>query len=254
MTAVLTCSLASRDAYSDQSGTIAGYHPVAVPEAKRINSTGSSFFGATYSAGKRGIIAFRGSQEITDWLEADRDIGLSALPVNQLGDAFAYFSAAVETLLAAGCDEYVVTGHSLGGGLAEVVACAVSRFPVSAVTFNAPGLMSYSAVLGENNNPWIGAGLEVAKAYPHPLVRAVASLFERVNVKQYASIDIAHRHSRVINVRARHDRVSRVGFHVGQTHTVDLPGTDWWEPIEAHSLDNLIEVLVDHPIGRQKAH
>jgi hypothetical protein len=40
-----------------------------------------------------------------------------------------------------------ITGHSLGGGLTQLVAARITTFPVIGVTFNAPGMAGLSSIV-----------------------------------------------------------------------------------------------------------
>jgi len=134
--------------------------------------TGRNFFGASYISGDTGIIAFRGSKEIEDWLGADINIANASLPIDQLGDAFDYFGKAYKYLTKKNCKRFVVTGHSLGGGLAALVAGRVSRIPVRGITFNAPGLANYKSV---RTNSLLGDFLE-EKVFPSHLSKKIDSM------------------------------------------------------------------------------
>lgn len=182
MPTLLTLALMASDVYDDAgAGAIVGYRRLApTPEMKACNTRASSFFGAAYAAGSVGVIAFRGSAERTDWLDADADIGLGRLPIDQWGDALAFYSAAKRELTNAGCSRVVITGHSLGGGLTQLVAAGITSFPVRGVTFNAPGMGSLTGPVGVRRG---NAG----------------------NLWHY---------------RARNDPVSRVGAHIGHAPTV----------------------------------
>jgi hypothetical protein len=186
MTAILTCAHISADVYNDTPKTVVGYHPVALANAVRW--FGDSFFGAAYAGADVGVIAFRGSQELQDFTDADVEIFKSRLPVHQLGNAFGFFLEAEKALSAMGCERFVITGHSLGGGLAEAVAARISRVPVSAATFNAPGIVGFTEVgdHGELHMPVLNRS--------------------------------------IVNVRSSADQVSLWGYHIGQTRTVEDAG------------------------------
>ena len=186
MPSILTLALICDHAYND-AGSVAlgGARRIHVPNAHRINNSGTSFFGAAYQLSECGIIAFRGTKESEDFLDADAEILKRRLPVGQLGDAFAYFSVAEPALRALQCSRFIVTGHSLGGGLAERVAARVSRVPIAGVTFNAPGLMGFS--------------------------QAGSS----------ASLNIPTRNQNILNIRSAGDLVSQWGQHIGRM--ISLP-------------------------------
>lgn len=141
MTAVLTLAHISDDVYDDLgSGAVLGYRRLQSEVFSRINSRPSSFFGAAYCSGRTGVVAFRGSKEPSDWMDADIDIALGRMPIDQLGDAFDFFNEAKAALKGHGCDRLLVTGHSLGGALTQFVAGHSTSFTTVGVTFNAPGV------------------------------------------------------------------------------------------------------------------
>jgi hypothetical protein len=160
MPTALTLALVSNDVYDDTgSAAILGYRRLAgTAQLRWSGSDGSSFFGAAYYANGVGIVAYRGSQERKDWTDADVSIGMGDMPIDQLGDAFDFFSTAASRLKSAGASRIVVTGHSLGGGLTQVVAARVTSFPVRGVSFNAPGMASLAGPIsiqsGNSQNVW----------------------------------------------------------------------------------------------------
>jgi len=149
MATVLTLAKMSDDVYSKVGGNpIEGYRRLdLIADLDRINARGDGFFGAVYVQGEAGVIAYRGSKEWSDWSDADVSIACSSLPIDQLGDAFGFFAAARQLLTRMGCKKIMVTGHSLGGGLAQLVAARVSTFPVVGVSFNAPGVAALSGAV-----------------------------------------------------------------------------------------------------------
>lgn len=185
MPTVLTLAMLASDVYADAStGATNGFRRLAPTGAMvAANCRGSSFYGAAYVGGEVGVIAFRGSAESTDWLDADVDIGLGRQPIDQWGDAHDFFNHARSLLSGQGCKRVVVTGHSLGGGLTQLVAAGVTRTPVSGVTFNAPGM---------------------------------GALAGNVRVRLANAANLFH-------YRARRDPVSKVGHHIGRAPvTVDV--------------------------------
>jgi len=144
MPAVLTLALICDDVYQDSGTHVVGY--------QRIPSldwgSNSSFFGAAYFNGSVGVIAFRGTNpfEAGD-LDADKDIALGKFPIDQLGDSFNYCSMVKKELINRSCSRFVVTGHSLGGGLTQLVAARITTWSVTGVTFNAPGMASLSGII-----------------------------------------------------------------------------------------------------------
>jgi hypothetical protein len=182
MPTLLTLAMMASDVYDDTgSGAVVGYRRLSpTPVMNTANTRPSSFFGAAYFSGSVGVVAFRGSAESTDWIDADADIGMGNLPIDQFGDALSFFIEARTQLTALGCSRIVLTGHSLGGGLTQLVGAGITSSPVVGVTFNAPGVGSLRG--------------------PVTISRANAS-----NLFHY---------------RARHDPVSLVGAHIGRAPVV----------------------------------
>ena len=178
MPTVLTLAMISSDVYSDTgTGHVVGYKRLlGLPELDKNNSTGSSFFGAAYAHGQFGVIAFRGSLEWADWTGADTQIAMGTFPIDQLGDAFSFVSAARLALVERGVKRIVVTGHSLGGGLTQLVAAQMTTMGACGVTFNAPGMGALKGGL------------------------------------QFMSSNSAH----IYNYRAENDPVSLSGAHIGR--------------------------------------
>jgi pimeloyl-ACP methyl ester carboxylesterase len=147
---------------------------------------GNEFAGGAYAGNEGvGVIAFRGSREMEDWKGANLEIIRRQLPERQLGSALAFFASAYRALERVGCRRYVVVGHSLGGGLAAVVAATVTWVPVRGVTFNAPGLAQFAGTQA-------GSGLDLG--YPNA--------------------------ENVLNFRSDADIVSRWGCHIGNVYDV----------------------------------
>jgi hypothetical protein len=187
MPSLIVCARIAEDVYHDRPATVHAYRPLRIPDHE-VYCAGGEFAGGAYAGGDGvGIVAFRGSREFEDWKGANLDILRRHLPIGQLGSALAYFAAAHRALESSGCSRFVVVGHSLGGGLAAVVAAAVTWVPTRGVTFNAPGLAQFAAGAAED-----GSALGQANA------------------------------ANVLNVRAAGDVVSRWGRHIGSVH--DVPG------------------------------
>lgn len=185
MVSVLECALLAEDVYHQRPTVVQGFRPVGVPNGE-LYCGGNEFAGGAYAgAAGVGVIAFRGTREMEDWKGANLQIIRRRLPVGQFGCALAYFATAHRALARAGCSRYIVVGHSLGGGLAAVVAGTVNWVPVRGVTFNAPGLGEFSA-----RDP--GGALDRANA------------------------------GNVYNFRSRTDVVSCWGMHIGRIF--DVPG------------------------------
>lgn len=100
----------------------------------------SGFFGAIFQDRAKGdvVVACRGT-ELTDVgdLGADVNIAKRKMPMSQVVAAIELWSL-VATM--SGVKRTFVTGHSLGGALAQIVSCA-GRAPC--ITFNAPGMKDH---------------------------------------------------------------------------------------------------------------
>lgn len=103
---------------------------------------------------KRPVLAFRGSEDVKDFLIADMQVSVGS----------SQFKAAMNTelvrvaKLAGKCD---VTGHSLGGALAQHMAVEHPSVCASVVTFQAPGIGAKakgSGVDAEDVTHYVGAG------------------------------------------------------------------------------------------------
>jgi hypothetical protein len=187
MPSLIVCARIAEDVYHDRPATIHAYRPQRVPD-QEVYCAGAAFAGGAYAGSDGvGVIAFRGSREFEDWKGANLDIVRRHVPLGQLGSAMAYFASAHRTLERSGCSRYLVIGHSLGGGLAALVAAAVTWVPVRGVTFNAPGLAQFAAIANEGET---GLGQDNA--------------------------------ANVLNFRSAGDVVSRWGCHVGTVY--DVPG------------------------------
>jgi len=185
MPSLLTCALLAEDVYHDRPTIVDGFSPVRVPDHD-VYCVGHEFSGGAYAGPQGiGIIAFRGSRELEDWRGANLEILRRRLPTGQFGHALAYFASAYRALERNGSRRYLVVGHSLGGGLAAVVAGTVNWVPVRGVTFNAPGLAEFAVA-----NSTDGSALARANA------------------------------ENVFNFRSEIDVVSRWGRHIGQVYEV----------------------------------
>lgn len=152
MATVLDCARISSDVYNASNLEAPGWQRGAVYQDQAV---GEGFFGATYSRGAEVVIAYRGSVERVDWTDADADIARGALPLGQLADAMSYANSVVRAATQRGITRVIITGHSLGGGLAQLSAAI--RTNAAGVSFNAPGCRSLSGPVALNfcnNDVW----------------------------------------------------------------------------------------------------
>ena len=145
MVTVLTCALIAEDVYHDRPSVVEGFRPVRVKEAEAYCADGDFAAGAYAGRDGIGVIGLRGTREVEDWTGANLQIIRRRMPEQRFGMALAYFAAAHRALALRGCGRFLVVGHSLGGGLAAVVAGLVTWVPVRGLTFNAPGLAEFAA-------------------------------------------------------------------------------------------------------------
>jgi hypothetical protein len=129
---------------------------------KRVDYMAGShgFFAAAYENGDgKAVVAYRGSDGsnfMNDWLSTDARIAAGFLPVEQVEMVRRFYlrSAAKRKVIAA-------CGHSLGGGLTQVLCSSVNLL---GVTFNAPGMKNEinagnqsSNIIGGNRNIVFGS-------------------------------------------------------------------------------------------------
>ena len=138
----LTLARMAKDVYSSddrQRGEIAGWKPLTDEQFRKVgidpalrSNDASGFDADIYTDGRgRYALAFRGTDAGKDWAtNLGQGIGLETSQYNQA------IALSRQAKVAFG-DEIVITGHSLGGGLAAVGAAAADT---PAVTFNAAGV------------------------------------------------------------------------------------------------------------------
>jgi len=106
--------------------------------------SGYGFYAEAYvSKNDNWVLSIRGSQDKRDYLVDDLQIAINALPL-QMKDALdAYY----DFIKLPKKSPTFITGHSLGGGLAQLLA---AQFTVRTVTFNAPGMAAQANVPSRN--------------------------------------------------------------------------------------------------------
>ncbi len=128
-----------------KAGALSGNYTL-LGEAQTFIEHHSGFEGGIFECGDTWVVRYRGTRPSDSRdLKADLHIGLKRIP-EQFYPAMALFERAK---LSHG-SKVVVTGHSLGGGLAQLVSAA-STHP--GVTFNAPGMKSIADGLA-GKTPW----------------------------------------------------------------------------------------------------
>lgn len=146
MARLIDLAAMAEDVYSDSTHGPSGWerHNSRAPLA---GLTG--FYGARYVQGRTLVIAFRGSEKpgddfIRDWLINDIAIAARVIPVPQVTEAMGFAEDAILSARPAPTSIYI-TGHSLGGGLAQIVAGSIGS--TIGVSFNAPGMADHVSSL-----------------------------------------------------------------------------------------------------------
>lgn len=180
-----------------------------VGEWKRVAAFGDhkegGFYGALYKRDVMSVLAYRGTDDPWD-VSPDAEIALGQVP-GQMPNAELALSRAKRST---GTAPLAVTGHSLGGALACLIA---AKAGLPCVTFNAPGVArSYAASFRVP----ILQGLI-------PFASAPEVAFGMVKA---ASLDT----SRIINIRANYDVVSiGTGPRLGRVDNIAVAGC---KPVE----------------------
>jgi hypothetical protein len=177
------------------------------------------FQAAAFARGKELVIAFRGTAQAVD-AAVDLKLGI--------GMNSSYFAAGEEfTEPAELYTDVTLTGHSLGGAIAQVVA---NRQQLPMATFNAPGV----AVLASRN---IGEATVTMQA-----IRLVGMAASVVRHPLQAGRDVlaAFNVVRGVNLCLSNDPVSAIGNHYGKV--LRIPGASM-NPLTEHGIATVISVL-----------
>ncbi|MSQ71591.1 MAG: DUF2974 domain-containing protein [Betaproteobacteria bacterium] len=112
-----------------------GYVRVVAEPITENGFYASAFYNSSSSA-RQVVVAFRGSDDIPDWLQSNVSFATGTVPAQ-----FAHSASFLRDVKRALVDEnlsdsnYVLTGHSLGGGLAAMMSVVTG---IEAVAFDAP--------------------------------------------------------------------------------------------------------------------
>lgn len=183
-------------------------------------SLGSGLQAAVFTRGQKTVAAFKGTTPTQGSdLVADLKIGV--------GMNTSYFSEAEEFVSRyANTENLVVTGHSLGGAIAQVVG---NRRQIPFVSFNAPGV----ALMASRN---------IATATPHmAAIRMAGGLLSALRHPMQTARDIgsALHVSLGVNYRLSSDVVSTIGLHYGDVVSLQSSA----DVLDQHSMDTMQEVL-----------
>lgn len=135
-------ALLAKDVYAPVTGSLAGFTRLsddalmnAGIDPASLSDSASGFLAGIYIDNQQYVLSFAGTNDINDWLSNIRQAtGYEDVQYNQA-------VALGKTAKMAFGDALVITGHSLGGGLATTAALASGAF---AVTFNAAGVSDHT--------------------------------------------------------------------------------------------------------------
>ena len=178
----------------------------------------SGFQGAIFRKSGETVVAFRGTAQAMD-VVADLKLGSGMNSTYfDLGQRFASFAPG---------SNVIVTGHSLGGAIAQVVA---NRGGYAMATFNAPGVGVVASRNIQDSNLLMN------------MIRVPSMVIGAIRHPQQAASDVANvfRFVQGINICLANDRVSRIGNHYGRVRRI--PGTSR-SPVTEHRIGTLISVL-----------
>ena len=125
-----SAALISRDVYNNEQKEINGYKPV-----EKLEDAQTGLRVVTYKKNNDIIVAYCGTNDVKDFV-SDAQMAMNEVP-EQFEKANQYYLNTVEKNPNA---SVMVTGHSLGGSLAQLVAS--KNRTTSAITFNAFGIKS----------------------------------------------------------------------------------------------------------------
>jgi hypothetical protein len=184
-------------------------------------ASGPGFQAAAFVRGRELVVAFRGTSKVMS-SDGVADLKLGAGMNSSYFAAGEAFAGGFETFA-----DVTVTGHSLGGAIAQVVA---NRRQLPMATFNAPGV----GVLSSRNLSDAHASMQV--------IRTAGMLLSVVSHPVQAGRDVlaAFNVVRGVNLCLANDAVSKIGNHYGKV--VRIPGTGF-NPQTEHGIATVISVL-----------
>lgn len=188
------------------------------------NGMGGDMRAAVFTKGQRTVVAFKGTSNLND-VVADLKLGT--------GMNTSYFSEAEQfTERYANVSGVVLTGHSLGGAIAQTVG---NRRRLPFVTFNAPGV----AILASRNLHTTSPQMMAVR-----LAGGAASLL-RHPMQAMRDVSSAFHVSLGLNIRLSGDAVSTIGLHYGPL--VSLAGSG--DPLTQHRIGTMLDVLAQNAYG-----
>ncbi len=193
---------------------------------------------AVFTNAGAAIVAFKGTTGGMDFL-ADLKLGLC---MNS-----SFFSLAETFVRNHAPEGALLTGHSLGGAVAQVVG---HRKKMPFVTFNAPGV-ALLPTFGTSN---IGRNLSQLNPVTGAF-RAVGALAGIARHPGQAASDFRAlpNKSDGRNYRLSGDLISQIGNHRGKVITLSGAGYGN-DPLAQHSMDNLMFEIAESGAGEEKFH
>lgn len=254
MANVIDYALLSQDVYRNQpAGPESelwnhGWQPVPLEGTPSASSDANNFYGRVYLNRKTRemVVAYRGtvptpshSQDIV----ADWDIVVKEIPSEYYPQAIRLFSAAMNYARANNIpsNKVSITGHSLGGMLAKIVAA--HNPDIIAVVFNAPGI-------GEVQ------GIDPNKAYPNIYnIDSTYGVINKIN-KQVGSDSTVDSgsvlcHSRILFAKNQRLTTSKLTKETEASASISLGLTSLLAmcAYNQHSMDNMVKALEKKPIA-----
>ncbi|GAA0214132.1 hypothetical protein GCM10009123_21670 [Kangiella japonica] len=157
-----------------------------------------SFYACLYEVNEKLVISFRGTDGLGD-VKPDAQMIFGVVP-NQYSSARMAYKSILASMYVKKKQVDYITGHSLGGGLAQMIG---AEFKVPFVTFNAPGTKRSYRDLG------IG----------------VPGIHSEISMSQFskslAKSDKLPMYAKWLNVRSNGDAISRAtGAHIGDVISI----------------------------------
>lgn len=219
-------ALLAKDVYAPTSGNLNGFVRLsderllaAGIDPTALSDSASGFLAGIYSDNQQYVLSFAGTNDRHDWLSNIRQaVGYEDVQYNEA-------VALGKTAKMAFGDALVITGHSLGGGLAATAALATGTF---AVTFNAAGVAK---------NTLKRLGMDSAKARHSAENGGIRSYSEKYDLLT----GIQELTSLIPNA---------VGHKIVLANSDKLTGVDDWLPhkhlerrISAHSIEKVLSSM-----------
>ena len=231
MASILEYAKLSQAVYDDEGGQPEGWKLVAFqPSGKGLTN---AFQGGAYTRDGELVIACKGTSQGRDIL-ADVKLG-----IGMNSSQFSRAEKFAKKLANSGPKKVTVTGHSLGGAIAQIVG---NRQRLPFVTFNAPGV----GLMSRNVDEMLASTLGGAMA-----VRIAFSVVSVLRHPMQAARDVGAAFHKVTGLNLRHgkDVVGLIGVHYGKVLEVPLGGD--FGLMDKHKIGPFIETLTKNPIGKR---